>query len=45
MPEYATPSALVALELGAARLPEASVVPMYLRDADAVANFTTRERQ
>ncbi|MGC2169149.1 MAG: tRNA (adenosine(37)-N6)-threonylcarbamoyltransferase complex dimerization subunit type 1 TsaB [Acidimicrobiales bacterium] len=43
--DYATPSALVAVELGAARPPEESVAPMYLRDADAVANFTTRQRQ
>lgn len=43
--DYATPSALVAVELGASRVPEESVAPMYLRDADAVANFTTRERQ
>ncbi len=45
LPNYTTPSALVALELGAARAPEESVAPMYLRDADAVANFTTRQRQ
>jgi tRNA threonylcarbamoyladenosine biosynthesis protein TsaB len=42
---YATPSPVVAVELGAARLPEESVAPLYLRDADAVANFTTRERR
>jgi tRNA threonylcarbamoyladenosine biosynthesis protein TsaB len=42
---YTAPSALMAVELGAARLPEESVAPLYLRDADAVANFTTRERQ
>ncbi len=42
---YAAPSALIGVELGAARPPEESVAPMYLRDADAVANFTTRERQ
>ncbi len=45
LPNYTTASALVALELGAARAPEESVAPMYLRDADAVANFTTRQRQ
>ena len=43
--DYSTPSALVALELAAARLPVEIVTPLYLRDADAVANFTTRERQ
>ena len=42
--DYATPSAVVAIELGAARPPEESVVPLYLREADAVANFSTRER-
>jgi tRNA threonylcarbamoyladenosine biosynthesis protein TsaB len=42
--DYATPSAVVAVALGASRLPEETVAPMYLRDADAVANFTTRER-
>ena len=38
------PPALQALRLGALRSPQARVVPLYLRDADAVANFTTRER-
>lgn len=38
------PSPLEALTLGEMRLPEESVAPMYLREADAVANFSTRER-
>ena len=33
-----------ALALGAIRAPEVAITPMYLREADAVANFTTRER-
>jgi tRNA threonylcarbamoyladenosine biosynthesis protein TsaB len=33
-----------ALNLGATRPPEAVVSQMYLREADAVANFSTRER-
>lgn len=33
-----------ALRLGATRPPESTVAPLYLRDADAVANFSTRER-
>ncbi len=37
------PPALEALHLGARREPEASVVPLYLREADAVANFATRD--
>ncbi len=37
------PSALEALRLGARREPETSVVPLYLREADAVANFATRD--
>ena len=38
------PSLHAALDLGAARSREPEAVPLYLRDADAVANFTTRER-
>jgi tRNA threonylcarbamoyladenosine biosynthesis protein TsaB len=38
------PSIEAALRLGATRDPVAFVEPMYLREADAVANFTTRER-
>lgn len=33
-----------ALRLGALRTPEGEIVPLYLREADAVANFTTRQR-
>ena len=32
-----------ALELGAARAPTDAVAPLYLREADAVANFATRD--
>jgi len=32
------------LSLGASRIPDEVVTPLYLREADAVANFTTRER-
>lgn len=38
------PSVTMALALGAKRSPVAFVEPLYLREADAVANFTTRER-
>lgn len=38
------PSVAAALSLGAIRTPVARVEPLYLRDADAVANFATRER-
>ena len=31
--------------LGERREPSERVVPLYLREADAVANFTTRERE
>lgn len=33
-----------ALALGSRRAVETSITPLYLREADAVANFTTRER-
>jgi len=39
------PSVAAALALGERREPSERVVPLYLREADAVANFTTRERQ
>ena len=39
-----TPPTRAALHLGAERAGEAIVSPLYLREADAVANFTTRER-
>lgn len=38
------PPPIEALSLGAIRPPESLVSPMYLREADAVANFSTRER-
>ncbi len=38
------PSLEAALALGATREPSSHVTPLYLREADAVANFTTRER-
>lgn len=38
------PPVHAALALGAVRAPEATVSPLYLRDADAVANFSTRQR-
>jgi tRNA threonylcarbamoyl adenosine modification protein YeaZ len=41
--DESVPPALEALELGARRL-AAPVAPLYLREADAVANFATRER-
>ncbi len=42
--EGRVPSLGAALELGATRAPSDVVAPLYLRDADAVANFVTRER-
>lgn len=38
------PPPLEALRLGATRAAESEVTPLYLREADAVANFSTRER-
>jgi tRNA A37 threonylcarbamoyladenosine modification protein TsaB len=38
------PPPLEALELGSTREPEGDIVPLYLREPDAVANFSTRER-
>jgi tRNA threonylcarbamoyladenosine biosynthesis protein TsaB len=38
------PPVHAALELGSLREAEGSITPLYLREADAVANFTTRER-
>jgi len=38
------PSVDAGLSLGVSRSPEEYVSPLYLREADAVANFTTRER-
>jgi tRNA threonylcarbamoyladenosine biosynthesis protein TsaB len=42
--EQRVPPPLEALELGATREPELSITPLYLREPDAVANFSTRER-
>ncbi len=42
--EQLVPPPLEALELGATREPEGDIVPLYLREPDAVANFSTRER-
>ncbi len=42
--EQRVPPPIEALRLGATREAETGVVPLYLRDADAVANFSTRER-
>ncbi len=42
--EQMVPSVAAALELGARREPIARVEALYLREADAVANFTTRQR-
>ena len=38
------PSVHAGIALGASRVAEMVVSPLYLREADAVANFTTRER-
>jgi tRNA threonylcarbamoyladenosine biosynthesis protein TsaB len=38
------PPVHAALELGSGRDGESSITPLYLREADAVANFTTREQ-
>jgi tRNA threonylcarbamoyladenosine biosynthesis protein TsaB len=42
--EQLVPSPLEALRLGATRPAEDEITPLYLREADAVANFSTRER-
>lgn len=42
--DQAVPSVHAGLSLGALRTPDEVVSPLYLRGADAVANFTTRER-
>ena len=44
MDHQSVPSVAASLSLGATRPTVAFVEPLYLRDADAVANFTTRER-
>ena len=38
------PSVHAALEIAPTREPDEVMVPLYLREADAVANFTTRQR-
>ena len=38
------PSLHAALGLGAGREPDPAITPLYLREADAVANFSTRQR-
>ncbi|MHB1210310.1 MAG: tRNA (adenosine(37)-N6)-threonylcarbamoyltransferase complex dimerization subunit type 1 TsaB [Acidimicrobiales bacterium] len=43
--DESVPSLHAALELGERRAPSAVLTPMYLREADAVANFSTRSRQ
>jgi tRNA threonylcarbamoyl adenosine modification protein YeaZ len=42
--DQVVPSVHAGLTLGAARTPDVVVSPLYLREADAIANFTTRER-
>lgn len=42
--DQVVPSLHAGLSLGATRSPQESVTPLYLREADAIANFTTRER-
>ena len=42
--DQVVPSVHAGLSLGALRKPDDVVSPLYLREADAVANFTTRER-
>ncbi len=42
--DQALPSTSAALRLARSRPPQSFVEPLYLREADAVANFSTRER-
>jgi tRNA threonylcarbamoyladenosine biosynthesis protein TsaB len=42
--DQAVPSVHAGLSIGSSRRPDEVVSPLYLREADAVANFTTRER-
>jgi tRNA threonylcarbamoyladenosine biosynthesis protein TsaB len=42
--DQSVPPPLEALAIGETRSPDDAVTPMYLREADAIANFTTRER-
>jgi tRNA threonylcarbamoyladenosine biosynthesis protein TsaB len=42
--DQSVPPPLEALALGATRASDEAVTPLYLREADAIANFATRER-
>jgi tRNA threonylcarbamoyladenosine biosynthesis protein TsaB len=42
--DQSVPPPREALVLGETRTPEDAIVPLYLREADAIANFATRER-
>ena len=42
--DQSVPPPLEALTLGETRPAEGTVTPLYLREADAIANFSTRER-
>jgi tRNA threonylcarbamoyladenosine biosynthesis protein TsaB len=42
--DQSVPPPLEALALGETRPSDGAVTPLYLREADAIANFTTRER-
>jgi tRNA threonylcarbamoyladenosine biosynthesis protein TsaB len=42
--DQAVPSVHAGLSIGERREPDETVTPLYLREADAVANFSTRER-
>jgi len=42
--DQVVPSLHAGLSIGASRVPVDVVSPLYLREADAIANFTTRER-
>jgi len=43
--EQLVPSPIEALRLGVTRPAESDIVPLYLRESDAVANFSTRQRR
>jgi len=42
--DQVVPSVHAGLSIGSSRVPDEVVSPLYLREADAIANFTTRER-
>jgi hypothetical protein len=42
--DQSVPSLHAALSIGAQRDADDVIAPLYLREADAVANFTTRQR-